>query len=568
MLIFLIPTSIVLISSNLIAVAICGPLDWAKVEVPWAQADRIPIDVNLPWLPFENETRCYGEIGCLNITREWYHLIHRPFNVFPLPRNVINTKFILYTENNPNVGQILNPEDKDSILDSNFKSKQQVKFIIHGFIDTPLSNWVSDMKNELLEYSKQNEVGMLVIVVDWAGGSLPLYTQATANTRLVGLELAYLIQKLIDEHGLQPEDVHLIGHSLGAHLSAYAGERVKNIGRITALDPAEPYFQGMPTNVRLDPSDALFIDVIHTDARSFFLLEIPGYGMSQQCGHLDFYPNNGKEQPGCALSQESSALIPLTLIKDGIEEASRVLLACNHVRAVKLFIDSINGNCSYVAHRCPSYQHFTAGKCFKCNSGNCALMGYHATLPYANTQNENSKQTENDILSDSYPIVPQPGKYFLMTGKDPYCQRHYRFIIELAKPRVAEQWVQGFLSAGLFSERGKNLRNLDLTPKGTQRFEHGKSYIIVVTNANELADRVNKVELNWSHEMNVLEPRTLCLFWCNDHLYVKSVSVDIMQMPSREKRDIERSNKLCPKQEYADIRSLGRSVFYDNSCKR
>lgn len=73
----------------------------------------------------------------------------------------------------------------------------------------------------------------------------------------VGLELAYLIKKLRDDHGLRPEDVHLIGHSLGAHLSAYAAERVPNIGRITALDPAEPYFQGMGTQVRLDPSDAL-----------------------------------------------------------------------------------------------------------------------------------------------------------------------------------------------------------------------------------------------------------------------------------------------------------------------
>lgn len=58
---------------------------------------------------------------------------------------------------------------------------------------------------------------------------------------------------------------------------------------------------------------------------------------------------------------------------------------------------------------------------------------------------------------------------------------------------MAEHWVQGFLSAGLFSERGKNLRNLDLTPKGTQRFEHGKSYMIVVTNPSDMADRVNKV---------------------------------------------------------------------------
>lgn len=160
--------------------------------------------------------------------------------------------------------------------------------------------------------------------------------------------MAHLIKKLQEDHGLRPEDVHMIGHSLGAHTAGYAGERIPGIGRITGLDPAEPYFQGMGPSIRLDPSDATFVDVIHTDGRSFFLLEIPGYGMSQSCGHIDFYPNNGKEQPGCALSQEGGTLIPLTLIKDGIEEASRVLLACNHVRAIKLFIDSINGKCPYV----------------------------------------------------------------------------------------------------------------------------------------------------------------------------------------------------------------------------
>jgi len=100
----------------------------------------------------ENETRCYGEIGCLNITREWYHLIHRPFNVFPLPRNVINTKFILYTEENPSDGQVISAEAKESISGSNFKAdRRRTTFIIHGFIDTPLSNWVSEMKTELLK---------------------------------------------------------------------------------------------------------------------------------------------------------------------------------------------------------------------------------------------------------------------------------------------------------------------------------------------------------------------------------------------------------------------------------
>lgn len=124
----------------------------------------------------ENETRCYGDVGCLNITREWYHLILRPFNVFPLPRNVINTRFILYTENNPTDGELIVADDKDSIKESNFNPEWKTKFIIHGFIDTPLSNWVSEMRDELIARKNLN-----VIVVDWAGGSLPLYTQVINN---------------------------------------------------------------------------------------------------------------------------------------------------------------------------------------------------------------------------------------------------------------------------------------------------------------------------------------------------------------------------------------------------
>lgn len=114
-----------------------------------------------------------------------------------------------------------------------------------------------------------------------------------------------------------------------------------------------------------------------------------------------------------------------------------------------------------------------------------------------------------------------------------WIERHYRFTIELAKPRMAELWVQGYLTAAIFSDRGA-LRNIDLTPKGTARLEHGSTYQVVVTNPHDLGDRIRKVELNWAHEMNVLEPRSLCLFWCNDHLYVKSLMVDSMQMPSRE----------------------------------
>jgi len=35
------------------------------------------------------------------------------------------------------------------------------------------------------------------------------------------------------------------------------------------LDPVEPYFQGADKAVRLDTSDAAFVDVIHTDSLPF-----------------------------------------------------------------------------------------------------------------------------------------------------------------------------------------------------------------------------------------------------------------------------------------------------------
>lgn len=69
-------------------------------------------------------------------------------------------------------------------------------------------------------------------------------------------------------------NVHLIGHSLGSHLSGYVGSVLRTnfgvtVGRITGLDPAEPHFSQTDPVVRLDPSDALYVDIIHTDSRPF-----------------------------------------------------------------------------------------------------------------------------------------------------------------------------------------------------------------------------------------------------------------------------------------------------------
>ena len=65
---------------------------------------------------------------------------------------------------------------------------------------------------------------------------------------------------------------------------------------LLGLDPGDlPYglrvYENAHPLVRLDRSDADFVDVIHTD--------INGLGIDQPIGHLDFYPNGGAKQPGC-----------------------------------------------------------------------------------------------------------------------------------------------------------------------------------------------------------------------------------------------------------------------------
>ena len=63
--------------------------------------------------------------------------------------------------------------------------------------------------------------------------------QAAANARLVGAQIAHLLEVLYDVKGISTISVHIIGHSLGAHIAGYAGKRLsrKNftLGRISGI---------------------------------------------------------------------------------------------------------------------------------------------------------------------------------------------------------------------------------------------------------------------------------------------------------------------------------------------
>ena len=74
-----------------------------------------------------------------------------------------------------------------------------------------------------------------MITVDWGNGAGFPYSQAAANTRLVGAEVGQLIRLLRDHSGVSTSAIHIIGHSLGAHVAGYAGSLVQGLGRITGM---------------------------------------------------------------------------------------------------------------------------------------------------------------------------------------------------------------------------------------------------------------------------------------------------------------------------------------------
>ena len=72
-----------------------------------------------------------------------------------------------------------------------------------------------------------------------------------------------------------------------------------------------------------------------------------GYGMIQPVGHLDFYPNGGRDQPGC-----NPVDIPLDMITEDMVTGGRELVACNHLRCIEFFIDSLVPGYNYVGYEC------------------------------------------------------------------------------------------------------------------------------------------------------------------------------------------------------------------------
>ncbi|XP_075071210.1 pancreatic triacylglycerol lipase-like [Mixophyes fleayi] len=309
---------------------------------------------------------CFDRLGCFSDAAPYSGTVERPFTRLPSTPEQINTRFLLFTRDNQNSYQVISAVDPSTISSSNFRTSRKTRFLIHGYTASGDSGWLPDMCRTLFQVEDSN-----CICVDWSGGSRVLYSQASNNIRVVGAEVAYFVDSLSKNFGYSPSNVHLIGHSLGAHTAGEAGKRIKGLARITGLDPAEPYFQNTPTEVRLDLSDAALVDVIHTDAGPF--LPNLGFGMSQVIGHLDFFPNGGVQMPGCERNRE----VPDADVED-VWSGALNIITCNHSKAVEYYRDSITNTNTFASYPCTYWNIYQTAACSSCSSEGCAQMGHYA----------------------------------------------------------------------------------------------------------------------------------------------------------------------------------------------
>ncbi|KAI3381242.1 hypothetical protein SNEBB_002074 [Seison nebaliae] len=351
----------IIFSSFLLPISIFGD-NLTTTEIP-STTYAIPIT----YIPPPNSKICFDEIvGCFT-NRPPYDNVRN----LPIPPSKLNFNATLTRTHSNREDVITYPDFDDTIKKIPFDETIPLKIIVHGFSSTSVAEWVTMMENQ---FHKNAQSGKYYILkVDWTFGAMaPDYMAAVANSRLVGKILGLVFRSLQRHHYLISTNIHCIGHSLGAHVCGYASYEIhRKVGRITGLDPAGPNFQGEPPLIRLDPDDAYYVDVIHSNAGRLVSLGTLGY--DGDLGDSDFYPNGGHHQPNC---DDASLTMFFSIFKNDTE-IDELSIGCSHALSHDYFIESING-CQLTAFPCDSWESYLNGRCSDCNKAPCGVMGYYS----------------------------------------------------------------------------------------------------------------------------------------------------------------------------------------------
>jgi pancreatic triacylglycerol lipase len=207
-------------------------------------------------------------------------------------------KFLLFTRRNPLVSQELKLGDLNSVKQSNYNPDRPTRYsndikaqhslaklisrlIVHGWMANSTHIFTPMTTEAYLQNSDVN-----VIAFDWGvAADDSSYIRARSRISAAGVVGANFLDFLLINGLLSYVDLIVVGYSLGAHLAGFIGKNTKygSIGTIIGLEPAGPLFDVNNPATRLAPTDAHYVENIHTNGG--------GLGIFDPIGHADFYPN-------------------------------------------------------------------------------------------------------------------------------------------------------------------------------------------------------------------------------------------------------------------------------------
>lgn len=155
------------------------------------------------------------------------------------------------------------------------------------------------------------------------------------------------------EFGYNSALLNFIGNGLGAHIMARASRTIQSdsnrrhiVGRLTGLDPTNlGTISGLQIG-RLSPSDAQWVESIHTDN---------SIGDHSSRGHVHFFVNGGTSQPMCTQALPSARA------------------RCNHDMVMTFWAESVRSiPAIFPALYCDAWSNYVTGAC---NDNLVANMG-------------------------------------------------------------------------------------------------------------------------------------------------------------------------------------------------
>ncbi|XP_020818609.1 lipase member H [Drosophila serrata] len=282
----------------------------------------------------------------------------------------------LYTPLNPEERQLLRPGDLGMLKNSHFNPKWPVRILIHGWAGTSTTCSNAVIKDAYLSRGNYN-----VIILDWSRQAMDInYARVSKQLASIAGNVAKLLRFLHDNTGVPYEQIYLVGHSAGSHISGLTGKMMKpyRLGAIFALDPAGLTQLSLGPEDRLTNDDALYVESIHTDLT---LLGNPSTKLSQ----ASFFVNWGLGQPHCPNAT-----------------ATEFDFVCDHYAAVFYFAESVRRPKSFAAVRCSSVQALRSATC-RCNTGGGTQI------------------CTGDGFMGGEPAVPKRGIFYLSTRqRSPY----------------------------------------------------------------------------------------------------------------------------------------------------